>query len=59
VTNKRARRKAELHEKFYLLEKDVEKIEKFLRIRHHDAVRIVEPTEKKEKEEAADNEFAR
>jgi hypothetical protein len=59
LTYKQAHRKAELHEKFYLLEKDMEKIENFLRIRRHDAIRIVEPTEKKEKEETADKEFAR
>jgi len=56
LTYKQAHRKAELHEKFYLFEKDLEKLEKNLRIRHHDAVRIIEPTKKEEKEEVADDE---
>jgi len=56
LTYKQAHRKAELHEKFYLFEKDLEKLEKNLRIRHHDAVRIIEPTQKEEKEEVADDE---
>ena len=56
LTYKQAHRRAQLHEKFYLLEKDINNLEKNLKMRHHDAVRIVEPTEKQEKEEAADNE---
>jgi hypothetical protein len=56
LTYKQAHRKAELHEKFYLFEKDLNKLETNLRMRHHDAVRIVEPTEKEEKEEVKDNE---
>jgi hypothetical protein len=55
LTYKQAHRKAQLHEKFYLLEKDIDKLEKNLKIRHHDAVRIVEPTKKKEKEEVAED----
>jgi hypothetical protein len=56
LTYKQAHRKAELHEKFYLFEKDLEKLEKNLKIGHHDAVRIIEPTQKEEKEEVADDE---
>jgi hypothetical protein len=56
LTYKQAHAKAQLHEKFYLFEKDLNSLEKNLKIGHHDAVKIVEPTEKKEKEEAADNE---
>ena len=56
LTYKQAHRKAELHEKFYLFEKDLEELEKNLKIRHHDAVRIIEPTQKEEKEEVADEE---
>jgi hypothetical protein len=56
ITYKQAHRRAQLHEKFYLLEKDLDKLETNLKIRHHDAVRIVEPTEKKEKEEVAEDE---
>ena len=56
LTYKQAHRKAELHEKFYLLEKDLDKLEKNLKMRHHDAVRILEPTEKEEKEEVAEDE---
>ena len=56
LTYKQAHRKAQLHEKFYLLEKDLDRLETNLRIRHSDAVRIVEPTEKKEKEEVAEDE---
>jgi len=56
LTYKQAHRKAEFHEKFYLFEKDLNKLESILKIRRHDAVRIVEPTEKEEKEEVADNE---
>ena len=55
LTYKQAHAKAQLHEKFYLFEKDLNSLEKNLKIGHHDAVKIVEPTEKKEKEEAADN----
>ncbi len=56
LTYKQAHRKAELHEKFYLFERDLNKLETNLKIRHHDAVKIVEPTEKEEKEETADRE---
>jgi len=56
LTYKQAHRRAQLHEKFYLLEKDLDRLETNLRIRHSDAVRIVEPTEKKEKEEVAEDE---
>jgi hypothetical protein len=56
LTYKQAHRKAELHEKFYLFERDLDKLEKNLKIRQHDAVRIVEPTQKEEKEEVADDE---
>lgn len=55
LTYKQAHRKAQLHEKFYLFERDLNKLEKNLKIRHHDAVRIVEPTEKQEKKEVADD----
>jgi hypothetical protein len=55
LTYKQAHRKAQLHEKFYLLEKDIDKLEKNLKIGHHAAVRIVEPTKKKEKEEVAED----
>jgi hypothetical protein len=37
------------------LEKDLDILERNLKMRHHDAVRIVEPTEKQEKEEVAEN----
>jgi len=53
LTYKQAHRRAQLHEKFYLFEKDLDKLETNLKIRHRDAVRIVEPTEKEEKEEVA------
>lgn len=43
LTYKQAHRKAELHEKFYLLEEDLEKLEKNLHMKHHEAVTIVEP----------------
>jgi hypothetical protein len=56
LTYKQAHHKAELHEKFYLFEKDLDKLEKNLKIRHRDAVRIIEPTQKEEKEEVADDE---
>jgi len=56
LTYKQAHRKAELHEKFYLFEKDIDTLEKNLKIGHHDAVRIVEPSEKKEKEEVTKDE---
>ena len=47
LTYKQAHRKAELYEKFYLLEKDLNNLEKNLKMRYPDAVRIVEPTEKR------------
>jgi hypothetical protein len=56
LTYKQAHAKAQLHEKFYLFEKELDNLEKNLKIGHHNAVKIVEPTEKREKEEAADNE---
>jgi hypothetical protein len=43
LTYKQAHRKAELHEKFYLFEKDLENLEKNLKIPHHEPVRIIEP----------------
>jgi hypothetical protein len=55
LTYKQAHRRAQMHEKFYLLEKDLDKLETNLKIGHHDAVRIVEPTEKAEKKEVAEN----
>lgn len=56
LTYKQAHRRAELHEKLFLLEKDLVKLEKSLDMKYHDAVTIVEPTEKEEKEEIADKE---
>jgi hypothetical protein len=56
LTYKQAHARAELHEKFYLLEKDLDKLETILKIKRRDAVRIVEPTEKEEKEEVAEDE---
>jgi hypothetical protein len=50
-TYKQAHREAESHEELYLFEKDLTELEK----KRHDAVRIAEPTEKEEKEEAADD----
>ena len=44
LTYKQAHRKAEMHEKFYLLERDLEKLEKNLKIKRHEPVTIVEPT---------------
>lgn len=43
LTYKQAHRKAELHEKFYLFEKDLEKLERNLKMTHHEPVTIVEP----------------
>ncbi len=43
LTYKQAHHKAELHEKFYLLEEDLEKLEKNLHMKHHELVTIVEP----------------
>jgi hypothetical protein len=48
LTYKQAHRKAELHEKFYLFEKDLEKLEKNLKMRHHEPVKIIEPTRESE-----------
>ncbi len=48
LTYKQAHRRAELHEKFYLLEQDLDKIERNLKMRHHEPVKIVEPTRKPE-----------
>jgi hypothetical protein len=48
LTYKQAHRKAELHEKFYLFEKDLEHLEKNLKIRHHEPVRIIEPPRESE-----------
>jgi hypothetical protein len=56
LTYKEAHRRAELHEKFYLFEKDLNDFEKFLRIRRHDAVIIVEPTQKEEEEQVSNDE---
>jgi hypothetical protein len=44
LTYKQAHRKAEFHEKFYLFEEDLEKLERNLKMRHHEPVRIIEPT---------------
>jgi hypothetical protein len=49
LTYKQAHRKAELHEKFYLFEKDLEHLEKNLKIRHHEPVKIIEPTRERKK----------
>jgi hypothetical protein len=46
LTYKQAHRKAELHEKFYLLEKDLEKLERNLKMRRYEPVYIVEPKRK-------------
>ena len=43
LTYKQAHRRAQLHEKFYLLEEDLEKLEKNLKMKHHEAVTIIEP----------------
>jgi hypothetical protein len=53
LTYKQAHRKAELHEKFYLLEEDLEKLERNLKMRHHEPVEIIEPRRmpKKKKKE--------
>jgi hypothetical protein len=56
LTYKQAHSRAQLHEKFYLLERDLDKLETILKIGHRDAVRIVEPTKKEEKREVAENE---
>jgi hypothetical protein len=49
LTYKQAHRKAELHEKFYLFEKDLEKLEINLKIRHYEPVKIIEPKRKRGK----------
>jgi hypothetical protein len=49
LTYKQAHRKAELHEKFYLFEEDLEKLERNLKIRHHEPVEIIEPRHMSEK----------
>jgi hypothetical protein len=56
LTYKQAHRKAQFHEKFYLLEREIDEVKHNLKIRHYDAVRILEPTQKEEKEEVADAE---
>ncbi len=56
LTYKQAHRKAELHEKLYLFEESLDKLEQNLKPKHHYAVRIVEPTKKEEKEEVANDE---
>ena len=48
LTYKQAHRRAEVHEKFYLLEHDLEKIENFLKIGRYEPVKIVEPRHKHE-----------
>ena len=48
LTYKQAHRRAELHEKFYLLEQDLEKPEKHLKMRNYESVKIVEPKRKPE-----------
>lgn len=48
LTYKQAHRRAELHEKFYLLEQDLEKLERNLKMRHYEPVKIVEPKRKPE-----------
>lgn len=50
LTYKQAHRKAELHEKFYLFEKDLETLEKNLKIRHHEPVKIIEPKRERKKD---------
>jgi hypothetical protein len=49
LTYKQAHHKAELHEKFYLLEEDLEKLERNLKMRHHEPVVIIEPRRRSEK----------
>jgi hypothetical protein len=49
LTYKQAHRRAELHEKFYLLEEDLDKLERNLKMRHHEPVVIVEPQRRSEK----------
>ena len=56
LTYKQAHSKAELHEKFYPVEKELNKLEKDLKKSHHDAVKIVEPTRKEEEKELSDAE---
>jgi len=56
LTYKQAHREAEVHEKFYFLEKELSGPENRLKIRHHDDVRIVEPAKKREKQEVAGKE---
>jgi hypothetical protein len=46
LTYKEAHRRAELHEKFYLLEQDFEKLDRNLKIRNYEPVHIVEPKRK-------------
>ena len=46
LTYKQAHRKAEMHEKFYLLEQDLEKLESILKMKHFEPVKIVEPKRK-------------
>jgi len=51
LTYKQAHRRAQLHEKFYLIEADLEKLERNLKMKHHEPVRIIEPTRANEKKE--------
>jgi hypothetical protein len=48
LTYNQAHRKAELHEKFYQFEQDLEKLERNLKMRKYDPVKIVEPKRKTE-----------
>ncbi len=48
LTYKQAHRRAEVHEKFYLLEKDLEKLKGNLKMRNYEPVKIVEPKLKPE-----------
>jgi len=48
LTYKQAHRSAELHEKVYLLEQDLEKSDRKLKIRNFEPVKIVEPKQKSE-----------
>jgi hypothetical protein len=43
LTYKQAHRRAEVHEKFFLLEQDLEKLERNLKMRNYEPVKIVEP----------------
>ncbi len=53
LTYKQAHRRAQLHEKFYLLERDIDNLEKNLKIKHHELVTIEEPKAYKPKKKKA------